>query len=55
MADRLMQELWRNFYARLFAMALCEPNPERRQAYVNSISTLVALSKARKERRGREN
>jgi hypothetical protein len=53
MPDRLSQELWRTFYARMFAMAMYEPNPERRQAYVSAIAELVALSKARKERHGK--
>jgi hypothetical protein len=53
MSDALTQELWRQFYARLFARALYEDRPEVRQAYVRSIAKLVALSKQRKERHGK--
>jgi hypothetical protein len=50
MSDALTQELWRQFYARMFARAMFEQNPQARQAYVRAIAELVALSKQRKER-----
>jgi hypothetical protein len=53
MSDRLTQELWRQFWARIFARAMFEQNPQARQAYVRAIAELVALSKERKQRKER--